>query len=75
MREIFAIPLDLKKTLNRKDKYTPMFIAALFMIANTWKQPKCPWRDEWIMVKEDVAYVYIYSFSDFFFPLSIVTRY
>ena len=25
-----------------------MFIAALFTIAKTWKQPKCPLRDEWI---------------------------
>ena len=25
-----------------------MFIAALFTIARSWKQPKCPWRDEWI---------------------------
>ena len=25
-----------------------MFIAVLFTIAKTWKQPKCPWTDEWI---------------------------
>ena len=25
-----------------------MFIAALFIIAKTWKQPKCPLTDEWI---------------------------
>ena len=25
-----------------------MFIAALFTIAKTWKQPKCPSMDEWI---------------------------
>ena len=25
-----------------------MFIAALFTIAKTWKQPKCPSKDEWI---------------------------
>ena len=25
-----------------------MFIAALFIIARTWKQPKCPSTDEWI---------------------------
>ena len=25
-----------------------MFIAALFTIAKTWKQPKCLWTDEWI---------------------------
>ena len=25
-----------------------MFIAVLFTIARTWKQPKCPSTDEWI---------------------------
>ena len=25
-----------------------MFIAALFTIARTWKQPKCPSTDDWI---------------------------
>ena len=27
---------------------TPLFIAALFIIARTWKQPRCPLTDEWI---------------------------
>ena len=36
------------KTLTWKDTCTPMFIAALFAIAKTWKQPKCPSTDEWI---------------------------
>ena len=27
---------------------TPMFITALFIIAKTWKQPRCPSADEWI---------------------------
>ena len=31
-----------------RDTYTPMFIAALFTIARTWKQPRCPSADEWI---------------------------
>ena len=30
------------KTIIQKDTRTPMFIAALFTIAKTWKQPKCP---------------------------------
>ena len=33
-----------------------MFIAALFTIARTWKQPKCPSTDE--MDKEDVGRIY-----------------
>ena len=32
----------------QKYKCTPMFIAALFTIAKTRKQPKCPLTDEWI---------------------------
>ena len=27
---------------------TPKFITALFTIALTWKQPRCPSADEWI---------------------------
>ena len=26
----------------------PMFIAALFTIVRTWKQPRCPFTDEWV---------------------------
>ena len=37
-----------EKTLIQKDTCTPMSIAALFTIAKTWKQPKCPLTDEWI---------------------------
>jgi len=36
------------KTLLEKDTCTGMFIAALFTIARTWKQPKCPLIDDWI---------------------------
>ena len=46
-----AIPLlgiYPEKTTTRKDTCTPMFIAALFTIAKTWKQPKCPSTEEWI---------------------------
>ena len=32
----------------KKDRCTPMFIAALFTIAKNWKQPKCPSVDDWI---------------------------
>ena len=35
-----------EKTIAQKDTCTPMFIAALFTIAKTWKQPKCPLTDE-----------------------------
>ena len=45
-----AIPLlgiYPEKTLTWKDTCTPMFTEALFAIAKTWKQPKCPLIDEW----------------------------
>ena len=31
-----------------KDTCIPLFIAALFTTARTWKQPRCPLTDEWI---------------------------
>ena len=46
-----AIPLlglYPEKTIIQKDTCTLMFIAALFTIARSWKQPKCPLTDEWI---------------------------
>ena len=39
------------KTIIQKDTCTPMFIAALFTRAKTWKQPKCPSTDEWTKKK------------------------
>ena len=35
-----------EKTMTQKDTYTPMFIAALYTIAKTWKQPKYPLTEE-----------------------------
>ena len=46
-----AIPLlgiYPEKVIIQKESCTTMFIAALFTIARTWKQPKCPLIDEWI---------------------------
>ena len=37
-----------EKTIIQKDTCTPLFTAALFTIAWTWKQPKCPSTEEWI---------------------------
>ena len=41
--------------LLEKDKCPCMFIAALFTIAKTWKQPKCPTTNEWIV---QMQYIY-----------------
>ena len=53
-----AIPLlgiYSQKTIIQKDTCTRMFIAALFTIARTWKQPKCPSTDKWI---QKMWYIY-----------------
>ena len=46
-----AVPLRgiySEETKIEKDRCTPMFIAALFTIATTWKQSRCSSMDEWI---------------------------
>ena len=45
-----AIPLlgiYPEKTIIQKESCTTMFTAALFTIARTWKQHKCPLTDGW----------------------------
>ena len=37
-----------EETISERDTCTPMFITALFTIARSWKQPRCPLTDEWI---------------------------
>jgi len=46
-----AIPLlgiHTEETIIERDTCTPMFISALFIIARSWKQSRCPSADEWI---------------------------
>ena len=46
-----AIPflgIYLDKSFLKKDICTRIFVAALFTIAKTWKQSKCPSTDDWI---------------------------
>ena len=46
-----VIPLlgtPTKETRSERDMRTPIFFAALFTVATTWKQPRCPSADEWI---------------------------
>ena len=53
-----AIPLlgiHTEETRIERDTCTPMFIAALFIIARTWKQPRCPSAYEWI---RKLLYIY-----------------
>ena len=58
-----AIPLlgiHTKETRIERYTCTPMFIAALFIIGRTWKQPRCPSADEWIRKQW-----YIYTMEDY----------
>ena len=53
-----AIPLlgmYTEETRIERDMCTPVFTAALFTIARTWKQPRCPSADEWI---RKLCYIY-----------------
>ena len=43
----------------QKNLCTPMFTAAQFTIAKSWKQPKCPSVNEWIKKR---WYIYIMEF-------------
>ena len=45
---ISLLGIHPEKTIIQKESCTKMFIVALFTIARTWKQPKCPLTDEWI---------------------------
>ena len=48
MLEIELLGIHTEETGTERDTCTPMFIAALFTIARTWKQPGCASADEWI---------------------------
>ena len=45
---ISLLGIHTKETRIERETCTPMFIAALFIIARTWEQPRCPSADEWI---------------------------
>ena len=53
-----AIPIPgiyVDKIIIQKDFCAPILKAALFAIAKTWKQPKCPLTNEWI---KNIQYIY-----------------
>ena len=57
-----SIPLlviDTKETRIERNTCTPMFTTALFIIARTWKQPRCPSADEWI---RKLWYIYTFEY-------------
>lgn len=46
--EFLGIYTKEPKATASTDTCTPVFITALFLVARSWKQPKCPSRNEWI---------------------------
>ena len=54
--EIPLLGIHTEETRIERDTCTPVFIAALFTIARTWKQPRCLLADKWIR-----KLVYIYT--------------
>ena len=45
---ILLLGIHTEENRIERDTCTPMFTVALFTIARTWKQPRCPLPDEWI---------------------------
>ena len=70
----------LRKQLIQKDTCTSVFIAALFTIAKTWKQTKCPSAEEWVKMSHRSTMEYytiikrtkIESFAEMRLELKIV---
>ena len=53
--EISLLGIYSEKNMIHKDTCTSVFTEALFTIAKTWKQPKCPSTEEWI---KKTCYIY-----------------
>ena len=49
-----------EETKIEKETCTPVFIAALFSVARTWKQPRCPSTHEWI---KKLWYIFTMEYS------------
>ena len=52
---ITLLGIHTEETRIERDTCTPIFIAALFIIARTWKQPRCPSAEQWI---RKLRYIY-----------------
>ena len=56
--EIPLLGIHIEETRSERGMCTPMFIAALFIISRTWKQPRCSSADEWISGAYTLQYIY-----------------
>ena len=68
---ILLLSIHGKETRIERDTCTPMFITALFIIARTWKQPRCPSADEWI---GKLLYIYTMEYSVQFSSVQLLSR-
>ena len=59
LKKLEMLGIHTEETRIERDTCTPMFIAALFIIARTRKQPRCPSADEWI---RKLWYIYIMEY-------------
>ena len=57
--EFPVLGIHTEETRIERDTCILMFITALFIIARTWKQPRCPSADEWIRKQ---WYIYIMEY-------------
>ena len=65
---ISLLGIHTEETRIERDTCTPVFTAALFIIARTWKQPRCPMAD-----KEVVVHIHnriLLSYSNEFFLMA-----
>ena len=63
---ILDIHLKEMKSLSQKDICTLIFLAVLFTIPKTWKQPYCPWVDEWIKKIWCVSVYITYTYMEYY---------
>ena len=49
-----------EETKIERDTCISLFISALYTIVRTWKQPRCPWTDEWI---KKLWYIYTMKYD------------
>jgi hypothetical protein len=57
LRKVIMTGIQEKETV--RDTCSTMFIAALFIIARSWKEPRCPSTEEWI---QKMWYIYIMEY-------------
>ena len=50
-----------KLIMGKKDTCSTMFIAALFIISRSWKEPRCPSTEEWI---QKMWYIYTFGYKN-----------